>query len=67
MDVLEIKVEISEGIPFMDELKTLEALRMQLARKIKAALDVEATVIFVEPRSLRKAPVTARVVDNRPG
>jgi phenylacetate-CoA ligase len=67
VDVLEIKVEISEGIPFLDELKTLETLRVQLARKIKAALDVEAKVTFVEPRSLRQAAASGRVVDKRPG
>jgi phenylacetate-CoA ligase len=67
VDSLEIKVEVSEKMPSLDELKTLETLRVQLCRGIKTALDVEAKVTFVEPRSLRQAPTaTARVVDRRP-
>lgn len=65
-DTLEIKVEVSEKIPSLDELKTLESLRQQLVQHIKAALDIDARVTFVEPRSLRQAAGgRGRVVDNR--
>jgi phenylacetate-CoA ligase len=66
IDTIEIRVEISDKIPFLDEVKALEALRVQMARQIKTALDIEAKVTFVEPRSLRQlAAGKARVVDNR--
>jgi len=62
VDVLEVKVEVSEKIPSLDELKTLESLRGQISRRLKGALDIEGKVAFVEPKSLRSAP---RVVDRR--
>ena len=66
-DTLEIRVEVSQDIPSLDEARTLEALRLQLQGRVKAALDVEAKVTFVEPRSLRHAAEPgARVVDKRP-
>ena len=67
-ETLEIKVEVSEKLPSLDELKTLETLRVQLQRRVKAVLDVDARVTFVEPRSLRHvADAKARVLDKRPG
>ncbi len=66
VDTLEIKVEVSEEIPSLDELKTLETLRRRISKRIRAALDVEANVTFVEPRSLRRlAGAKGRVVDRR--
>ena len=66
-DCLQIKVEVSEAIPSLDELKTLESLRIQIGRRIKAALDVEARVSFVEPRSLRQVVAAqGHVLDRRP-
>jgi len=68
LDTLEVKVEVSDKIPLLDELKTLGALRAQIARRIKTALDVDAKVTLVEPRSLRQvADGPARVVDRRSG
>jgi len=67
VDTIEVRVEVSDKIPFLDEVKTLEALRVQMAKRIKTALDVEANVTFVEPRSLRHlAGGKGRVVDQRP-
>jgi phenylacetate-CoA ligase len=67
VDTLEVKVEISEDIPSLDEIKTLETLRGQLKKRIKAVLDVDARITFAEPRSLRQlAPGEGRVVDRRP-
>jgi len=68
VETLQIRVEISGQIPCLDEVKTLEALQTQVAKRIKSALDVEARVILVEPGSLRQlANGTERVVDRRPG
>ena len=67
IDTIEIRVEVSDKMPFLDQVKALEALRVQMAKGIKTALDIEANVTFVEPRSLRQlAGGKGRVVDNRP-
>lgn len=67
-DTMEIKVEVSEEIPSLDEVKTFETLRSHLMKRIKTGLDVDAKVTFVVPKSLRPlAPGKGRVVDNRPG
>jgi phenylacetate-CoA ligase len=67
IDTIEIRVEVSDKMPFLDEVKALEALRVQMAKCIKTALDIEAKVTFVEPRSLRQLTGgKGRVVDNRP-
>ncbi len=68
VDTIQVRVELSDDIPSVDEVKTLETLRVQIARQIQAVLDVEAKVILVEPKSLRPFAVgTGRVVDRRPG
>jgi phenylacetate-CoA ligase len=67
VDTLEIKVEVSDKIPFLDEVKSLENLLTQLSKRIKTVLDVEAKVTLVEPKSLRQLDSKARVVDKRPG
>ncbi len=67
VDTIQIRVEISDKIPSVDEVKTLETLRVQIARRIQAVLDVEAKVILVEPKSLRQLAGAGRVVDRRPG
>ena len=68
IDTIEIRVEISDKIPFLDEVKTIETLRVQAAKRIKAVLDVEPKVTLVEPKSLQTLPEgTPRVIDKRPG
>jgi phenylacetate-CoA ligase len=67
VDTLEIKVEVSDKIPFLDEVKSLENLLNQLSRQIKAVLDVDAKVTLVEPKSLRQIDLKDRVIDKRPG
>lgn len=66
-DSLEVRVAISETIPAMDELKTLDHLRALIAQRIKTALDVDARVTFVEPGTLRKAAhEQGSIIDRRP-
>lgn len=65
VDTLEIKVEVSDQITGLDEVKTLEILRNQLFKQIKTVLDIEAKVTFVEPKSLRKEGDITRVLDKR--
>jgi len=67
VDTLEIKVEVSDRIPFLDEPKTLGALRAQISDRVKAALDIDAKVTFAEPTSLRQVSEgIGRVLDRRP-
>jgi phenylacetate-CoA ligase len=68
VDSLEIKVEVSDKIPSLDELKVLGGLRAQIIRRIKAVLDVDVKVTFIEPKSLRHiTDGPGRVADRRPG
>jgi phenylacetate-CoA ligase len=67
VDTIEVRVEISDQIPFLDEVKTIETLRLQAVKRIKATLDIDPKVTLVEPRSLQTLPEgTPRVVDRRP-
>jgi phenylacetate-CoA ligase len=67
IDTLEVRVEISETMPEMDEMKTLEQAKARLGQKIDAVLGVKVKVTLVEPRSIARAGEgkTRRVVDNR--
>jgi len=65
-DTLEIRVDVSGAVPSLDEVKALELLRGRLIRRIKAALDVDARITFVEPKLLQQdIAAQGRVVDNR--
>jgi phenylacetate-CoA ligase len=66
VETIEVRVEISDKIPFLDEVKTLETLRLQAAKRLQAALDVEPKVTLVEPKSLRTLDAATRVIDKRP-
>jgi len=67
VDTLEIKVEISDTVPFLDGLKSVENMLAHLSRRIKTVLDVDAKITLVEPKSLRHIDDKSRVVDKRPG
>ena len=68
VDTVQVRVEISGNLPSLDEVKAFETLRLQMAARIKAVLDVEAKVILLEPGSLRQlAGGSERVLDRRPG
>jgi phenylacetate-CoA ligase len=67
VDTLEIKVEVSDKISFLDGLKSVENMLNQLTRRIKAVLDVEAKITLVEPNALRQLDEKQRVVDKRQG
>jgi len=65
-DTVEVRVEVSDAIPSLDELKSLEAYQTRITQRIKTALDVDAKVTFAEPRSLRHiVDSKQRVVDRR--
>jgi phenylacetate-CoA ligase len=67
VDTVQVRVEISDTIQSVDKIKAIETLRIQIAQRIAAVLEMEAKVILVEPRSLRQLAAGAeRVVDRRP-
>jgi phenylacetate-CoA ligase len=67
IDTLEVRVEISEAMPEMDELKTLENARTRVAQGIDSLLGMKAKVTLVEPRSIARQTEgkARRVVDRR--
>ncbi|HSV98964.1 MAG TPA: phenylacetate--CoA ligase [Sedimentisphaerales bacterium] len=68
VDTIQVRVEISGSLPSLDEVKAFESLRLQMAARVKAVLDIEAKVILLEPGSLRQlAGGSERVLDRRPG
>jgi phenylacetate-CoA ligase len=67
IDTLEVRVEISEDMPGLDEMKKLEQYRSRIAAGLAALLDVPAKVTLVEPRTIPRSEggKTRRVVDKR--
>ena len=67
VDSMEIKAEINEAIPFLDELKTLEKLKTDTEKKILSSLGIDARLTLAEPKSLSQKPgqKAKRVFDNR--
>jgi phenylacetate-CoA ligase len=67
IDTLEVRVEISEDMPGLDEMKKLEQFRSRIAHGLAALLDVPAKVTLVEPRTIARSEggKSRRVVDKR--
>jgi phenylacetate-CoA ligase len=67
VDTLEVRVEISEDMPGMDEMKRLQRFRLQIEQSLVALLDVPARVTLVEPRTIARSEggKSRRVVDKR--
>lgn len=67
IDTLEVRVEISETMPELDEMKSLENLRRRVAQEIDSLLGVKARVTLVEPKTIARQieGKTRRVVDKR--
>ena len=68
VDTLAVRVELSESMPMMDEMKSLEAARARVAREIEALAGVAARVTLAEPLSIerRLEGKARRVTDRRP-
>ena len=67
IDTLEVRVEISEDMPGLDEMKKLEQFRTRIAQGLTALLDIPAKVTLVEPRTIPRSEggKARRVVDKR--
>ncbi len=65
LDVLEVKVEVSEDI-FSDEIKQLQNLQRSIEKDIKDLYGINVTVKLAEPKSLERFEGKAkRVLDKR--
>ena len=65
MDVLEVRIEVTENI-FFDEMKMQRAFLEMIEKRIESVLGVGVTVKLVEPNSLpRYEGKSIRVIDNR--
>ena len=67
VDRLELKVEVSDALSLVDDIRSLEEFRNRIRDRLHAALDIRPTVTLVEPKSLRRSTggKMSRVVDNR--
>jgi phenylacetate-CoA ligase len=67
VDTLEVRVEISETMPGLDEMKSLEKAKSRVAQRIDTVLGVKAKVTLVEPKSIvrQDGGKARRVVDRR--
>jgi phenylacetate-CoA ligase len=67
IDSLEVRVEISEDMPGLDEMKKLELFRSRIAQGLASLLDLPAKVTLVEPRTIPRSEggKTRRVIDKR--
>jgi phenylacetate-CoA ligase len=65
MDSLDVEVEMSEAL-FSDEVKTVMALERRIEHDLKAALNIQAKVTLVNPKSIERSEGKAkRVIDKR--
>ncbi|MCS7199790.1 MAG: phenylacetate--CoA ligase [Caldimicrobium sp.] len=65
LDEIEVQVEVSKEV-FSDEVKSLEALRKKLEKRIEEAVGIRVKVTLVEPKSLPRSEGKAkRVIDKR--
>jgi phenylacetate-CoA ligase len=67
LDKIELKVELPENLPSIDELKTLENLRRTIAERLEQDIGIQAKITLVEPKSLRSTDHAKikRVIDKR--
>ncbi len=67
VDGMEIRTEVSAEIPSIDELKTLDRLRLAIVQRIEVEAGMQVKVTFVEPKTLARSETgeVARVVDTR--
>jgi phenylacetate-CoA ligase len=67
MDTLEVRVEIAENMPEVDEVRAIEHLKERIARRLAASLGIPVKVSLAEPKSLARAGEgkLRRVVDRR--
>jgi phenylacetate-CoA ligase len=68
VDSLEVRVELSPAAPEIDDMRRLDQVKLQIARRCETALGIRPAVTLVDPRTFARAGEgkTKRVVDKRP-
>ncbi|MBN2545079.1 MAG: phenylacetate--CoA ligase [Spirochaetes bacterium] len=66
-DIMIIKIEVSDSIPFFDELKKLEDFKNSIRDHIYNKLGISVKVLLVEPRTIARSSGNKikRIIDNR--
>jgi len=65
LDILEVRVEVSEKI-FSDEVRKLEELGATITKELESALGISVKVRLVEPKSIERSEgKSKRVIDRR--
>jgi phenylacetate-CoA ligase len=65
-DVLTVMVEVNREDMFYDKSGKLDALRTEVATRLKNALGISVVVKLVEPMTIQRSEGKAkRVIDNR--
>jgi phenylacetate-CoA ligase len=64
---MELRVEVSDKLPFFDELKKLEVLRDKIQIHLNNVLGINSKVTLVEPKTIQRSTGNKleRVIDLR--
>ena len=67
VDAVEIKVEVSDMLSLVDEIKKLEQFRNVIKTHLKTVLGIEPTITLVEPKTIERSSggKIRRVIDRR--
>lgn len=67
VDTMEIRVEVSDMLSLVDEIKNLELFRNKIQEHLQAVLDIRPVVTLVEPKTLTRSEggKLSRVTDRR--
>lgn len=67
VDTMEIRVEVSDMLSLVDEIKNLELFRNKIREHLQAVLDIRPVVTLVEPKTLTRSEggKLSRVTDRR--
>jgi len=67
VDTMEIRVEVSDMLSLVDEIKNLELFRNKIREHLQAVLDIRPVVTLVEPKTLTRSEggKLSRVTDKR--
>lgn len=67
VDSVEIRVEVTDMLSLVDEIRKLEKFRNEIQSHLKTVLDIQPTITLVEPKTLSRSSggKIQRVIDNR--
>ena len=67
VDAVEIRVEVTDLLSLVDEIKKLEQFRDKIRTHLKTVLDIDPTITLVEPKTISRSAggKMQRVIDRR--